>query len=64
MASLMFGRVICLFASKIDGASNISFVHTFRVPYSQFTKITYNFILLPKIRNFFFPKATMFRLVK
>ena len=64
MASLMYGRVFCIFAIKIDSAPYISFIHTFRVPNSQFTNITYKFVLLLKIRNFFFPNSTMFRLVK
>ena len=64
MASLMYGRVVWLFAIKIDGSPFISFVHTFRVPYSQFTNFSYNVVLLPKTRNFFFPNSTIFRLVK
>ena len=33
MANLMYGRVLCPFAIKIDGAPYLSFVHTFDVPY-------------------------------
>ena len=64
MAGLMYDRVFCLFAIKIDGAAYISFVHTFRVPNSHFTNITYNFVFLPKFGNFFFPNSTIFSLVK
>ena len=64
MTSSMYGHVLCLFAIKIDGVPYISIVHTFRVPYSKFTNITHNFVLRPKIRKFFFPNSTIFKLVK
>ena len=64
MGSLMYGRVFCLFVIKIDGAHYFWFVHTFRVPYSQFNNITYNFVLLTKIMKFFFLNMTILRLVK
>ena len=49
----MSGRVFYVFAMKIDGTPYVSFDHAVRDSYLQFTSITFNFVLLPQIRNFF-----------